>query len=136
MTGNVLNQGLISAKAISRGGSGDDASATGISIGKLVGNITNKGTIKVVAASSDETGFAHGVSVNTMTGIFKNSGKITVNATGTANSSGDATGINFGTLKATATTAFLNAAGAKLKVLATAPHQAMKRPRWAYQPTR
>ena len=120
MTGTVLNKGLISVKAISQGTSGDDANATAISIGKLVGNLTNKGTIKVVAASTDETGDAQGISITTMTGLFKNSGKITVNATGATNRSGDATGIDFGTLKAIATTAFPNAAGAKLKVLATA----------------
>ena len=110
VTGTIKNTGKITVKA-----SGRSVSATGISVSAtLKGNFTNKGTLKVSATATTNTAQAVGFSANTVTGTIKNSGKITVFASG---SRADATGISVATLL---NGNFTNAANATLKVSAIA----------------
>ena len=48
----------------------------GVSVGKLVGNFTNKDVINADDASADGTGIAQGIRVNNVTGNIKNTGTI------------------------------------------------------------
>ena len=111
-SGNILNSGLISVEASNAANTGTRANAVGVSVGKLVENFTNKDVINADAASADGTGIAQGIRVNNVTGNIKNTGTISVLATGTK---ATATGIGVNnTLKGN----FTNAGTVKVSALA------------------